>query len=190
VHFGGDDGISVVSEQEESDGGGMKSFLDNYADHAGLSLAAAGEAAISGVIIQAIADSAPHQDDYAYYISDGCYGGFNNLIFDHATVRPHRLKNSINKSHRIVTTVENGISTLEAVEELESDEESNKEKDDGLYPSTVFGPTCDSIDVVARSVFLPKICPWEIGCTSRAGKRDGRKGPSRAQNKFGPCQSF
>jgi hypothetical protein len=117
VHFGGDDGISVVSEQEESDGGGMKSFLDNYADHAGLSLAAAGEAAI----------------------------------------RPHRLKNAINKSHRIVTTVENGISTLEAVEELESDEESNKGKDDGLYPSTVFGPTCDSIDVVARSVFLPKM---------------------------------
>ena len=135
----------------------MKSFLDNYADHAGLSLAAAGEAAISGVVIQAIADSAPHQDDYAYYISDGCYGGFNNLIFDHATVQPHRLKNSINKSHRIVTTVENGISMLEAVEELESDEESNKEKDDGLYPSTVFGPTCDSIDVVARSVFLPKM---------------------------------
>jgi len=112
-----DDGISVVSEQEESDGGGMKSFLDNYADHAGLSLAAAGEAAI----------------------------------------RPHRLKNAINKSHRIVTTVENGISTLEAVEELESDEESDKEKDDGLYPSTVFGPTCDSIDVVARSVLLPKM---------------------------------
>jgi ornithine decarboxylase len=152
-----DDGISVVSEQEESDGGGMKSFLDNYADHAGLSLAAAGEAAISGVVIQAIADSAPHQDDYAYYISDGCYGGFNNLIFDHATVRPRRLKNAINKSHRIVTTVENGISTLEAVEELESDEESDKEKDDGLYPSTVFGPTCDSIDVVARSVLLPKM---------------------------------
>jgi len=38
-------------------------------------LAAAGEAAVNGVVLQAVADSAPLQDDYAYYINDGVYGG-------------------------------------------------------------------------------------------------------------------
>jgi Pyridoxal-dependent decarboxylase, pyridoxal binding domain len=42
-----------------------------------LTLAAAGEAVINGVVMQAVADSAPLQDDYAYYINDGVYGAFN-----------------------------------------------------------------------------------------------------------------
>jgi hypothetical protein len=40
-----------------------------------LTLAAAGEAAVNGMVLQAVADSAPLQDDYAYYINDGVYGG-------------------------------------------------------------------------------------------------------------------
>jgi diaminopimelate decarboxylase len=40
-----------------------------------LTLAAAGEAAVSGMVMQAVADSSPLQDDYAYYINDGVYGG-------------------------------------------------------------------------------------------------------------------
>ena len=42
-----------------------------------LTLAAAGEAAVNGVFLQAVCDSAPLQDDYGYYISDGVYGAFN-----------------------------------------------------------------------------------------------------------------
>ena len=59
-----------------------------------LTIAAAGEAAVSGVVIQAVADSAPYQDDFAYYINDGFYGAFNNLMFDHASVRPRLLRNT------------------------------------------------------------------------------------------------
>jgi ornithine decarboxylase len=40
-----------------------------------LTLAAAGEAAVNGMVLQAVADSTPLQDDYAYYINDGVYGG-------------------------------------------------------------------------------------------------------------------
>jgi len=76
-----------------------------------------------------VADSSPLQDDYAYYVNDGVYGAFNNLMFDHATVRPRVLR------------LNNG----------------GKDKDQSLYASTVFGPTCDSIDVIARSVLLPKL---------------------------------
>ena len=146
-----DDGLSVISETETS---------DNRELRGALSLAAAGEAAVSGVVIQAIADSAPYQDDYAYYVNDGCYGGFNNLIFDHATVRPRRLKHAISKNHSIVPTEYNGFITLEAVENDDSSQgydDADKEYDDGLYPSVIFGPTCDSIDVISRSVLLPKM---------------------------------
>jgi hypothetical protein len=147
-----DDNLSVVSEMEAS---------ENASGIVGaLSLMSIGEAAISGVIFQAIADTVRCQDDYAYYVNDGCYGGFNNLIFDHAIVRPRRLKNALSKSHKIMTTERNGFMTLEAVEYNSDDSitsDDDGEQSDALYPSTVFGPTCDSIDVISRSVLLPKM---------------------------------
>ena len=119
-------------------------------------LAAAGEAAVSGIVRQAIADSAqPLQDDFAYYINDGVYGAFNNLLFDHATVRPRKLRHAISAKHHIVEVVEgegeNALRTIKVVEEEASPD------DDTLYPSTVFGPTCDSMDVLSRGVLLPKM---------------------------------
>jgi hypothetical protein len=123
-------------------------------------LAAAGEAAVSGIVRQAIADSAqPLQDDFAYYINDGVYGAFNNLLFDHATVRPRKLRNAISKHHQVVEVVrgegEGALRTIEVVEE-----EEERPQDENLYSSTVFGPTCDSMDVLTRGVLLPKM---EIG---------------------------
>jgi ornithine decarboxylase len=40
-----------------------------------VTLSAAGEAAVKGLVLQAVADSAPLQDDFAYYINEGIYGG-------------------------------------------------------------------------------------------------------------------
>jgi ornithine decarboxylase len=97
-----------------------------------ISLAAAGEAAVNGMVLQAVADSAPLQDDFAYYVNDGVYGAFNNLMFDHAIVRPRVLRLEVDDPHEV-------------------------KGDQLLYASTVFGPTCDSIDVIARSVLLPKL---------------------------------
>lgn len=121
-------------------------------------LAAAGEAAVSGIVRQAIADSAqPLQDDFAYYINDGVYGAFNNLLFDHATVRPRKLRDAISPHHQVVEVIhgqgDNALRTLEVIDE---DEESSPQ-DESLYPSTVFGPTCDSMDVLSRGVLLPKL---------------------------------
>lgn len=120
-------------------------------------LAAAGEAAVSGIVRQAIADSAqPLQDDFAYYINDGVYGAFNNLLFDHATVRPRKLRDAISPGHSVVEVVhgegENALRTIEVVEE-----EQDHPQDENLYSSTVFGPTCDSMDVLSRGVLLPKM---------------------------------
>mmetsp|Transcript_23323 Transcript_23323/g.34432 ORF Transcript_23323/g.34432 Transcript_23323/m.34432 type:complete len:719 (+) Transcript_23323:316-2472(+) len=148
-----DDGLSVVSETET-----RSTQRTPFETMTGaLSLAAAGEAAVSGVVLQAIADSAPCQDDFSYYVNDGCYGAMNNLIYDHATVRPRRLKNALSKNHKVVPKERNGFMTVEAEDDDGSDGHANDTEDDTLYPSTVFGPTCDSIDVIARNVLLPKL---------------------------------
>jgi len=63
-----------------------------------------------------------------YYLPDGVYGTFNNIIYDHATPIVRPLKEP----------------PLDAT----------------LYNSTFFGPTCDSIDVIAKHVHFPSL---EIG---------------------------
>ena len=60
-----------------------------------------------------------------YYINEGVYGSFNCLIFDHAMVEPHVLR----------------------------DRNMNEEK----FPSSIWGPSCDSMDCVMKNVPLP-IC--------------------------------
>lgn len=123
--------------------------IDEETDPSGLlTLAAAGEAAINGMVLQAVANSAPLQDDFAYYINDGVYGGFNSIMFDHATVRPRIL----GPAEKIVAKEdEDGYLTLHTPDQVTDDHTRS------LYASTVFGPTCDSIDVIARSVLLPRL---------------------------------
>jgi len=122
-------------------------------------LAAAGEAAVAGVVIQSVADSVPIQDDFSYYVNDGVYGGFNSIMFDHAVVRPRALHNAaLNAGHGRARSV-SVSDTDEGFQKLAYDSESSSdlgERDD-LYTSTIFGPTCDSIDVISRSVLLPKL---------------------------------
>ena len=151
-----DDDMSAVSGMRSADMSADRSSIQLGGLDIPCVLAAAGEAAVSGIVRQAIADSAqPLQDDYAYYINDGVYGAFNNLLFDHATVRPRKLRNAISAKHQIVEVVqgegENALRTIKVVEE------DKNEDDTTLYPSTVFGPTCDSMDVLSRGVLLPKM---------------------------------
>jgi diaminopimelate decarboxylase len=121
-------------------------------------LAAAGEAAVAGVVIQSVADATTNLDDFSYYVTDGVYGGFNNIMFDHAVVRPRLLRHSslsTPKGRRRSVSLSDveGFQTLEYDTETSSDDGSS----DALYTSTIFGPTCDSIDVISRSVLLPKL---------------------------------
>jgi ornithine decarboxylase len=79
---------------------------------------------------ESLAEDTTEQEDVParevlYYLSDGLYGSFNNIVFDHAKPLPLSMKSSENKSR-----------------------------------STLFGPTCDSIDVVCKDIDLPEM---EIG---------------------------
>ena len=131
-------------------------------------LASAGEAALAGAVLEAVSSVMPGVDDYSYYCNDGVYGAFNCIMFDHAVVRPRLLRNpaiacrrntsagaSGKPGHRVQASVsKEGFKRLES-SVSDSDEEASK--DINLYSSTLFGPSCDSIDVVARSVLLPKL---------------------------------
>jgi len=74
-------------------------------------------------------------DTHAYWISDGLYGSFNCLLYDHATV------------------VARPLPRLEGQTALAKEE---------LCKSTVFGPTCDGLDTVLRGTELPemKVGDW------------------------------
>ncbi|KAG6372145.1 pyridoxal-dependent decarboxylase [Boletus reticuloceps] len=63
-----------------------------------------------------------------YYINDGVYGAFNCIMFDHQVVTPHVL--SMNGSFHLSGAV-------------------------AMSASSVWGPTCDSLDQVCKSVMLP-----------------------------------
>jgi Pyridoxal-dependent decarboxylase, C-terminal sheet domain len=74
-------------------------------------------------------------------------------MFDHASVRPRVLA----ESGKVLSHEdEDGMMTLDANSDDENSGGSNSDRDE-LFASTVFGPTCDSIDVIARSVLLPKL---------------------------------
>ena len=68
-------------------------------------------------------------------------------MFDHASVRPRVLHSS--------KSTKTNLALEKTKDEISESEEGNNPRD--LFASTVFGPTCDSIDVIARSVLLPKL---------------------------------
>ncbi|KAA8490839.1 Ornithine decarboxylase [Porphyridium purpureum] len=80
-------------------------------------------------------DDDEEEEQILYYLSDGVYGSFNNVMFDHQNPVPH---------------VTGAAAVAAAASALSS----------GAKKSTLFGPTCDSIDVICRDVTLPEL---EVG---------------------------
>lgn len=63
-----------------------------------------------------------------YWIPDGLYGSMNSLLYDHAELTSHMLGTGGKSSPGNLT-----------------------------YPSTVFGPSCDGLDVVLKDYPLPEM---------------------------------
>ncbi|KAF1796816.1 pyridoxal-dependent decarboxylase [Mucor lusitanicus] len=83
-----------------------------------------------------------HQDqtdaspEYMYYVNDGMYGSFNCIIFDHQVVHPKVL-------------MKNELFAY------------GQDLPEAQYESSVWGPTCDSIDCLNKSARLPKLEPGD-----------------------------
>lgn len=68
---------------------------------------------------------------FMYYISDGIYGSFNCIFFDSYDCQPN------------VMTSDGKFLCIH--------------KENELYESSVWGPTCDSIDCIIKKIYLPKL---------------------------------
>jgi len=64
-----------------------------------------------------------------YYISDGIYGSFNNMFFDYASPSPVPLNKKL----------------------------ENSSPTEQHHRSTLFGPTCDSLDLICKDVDMPDL---------------------------------
>ncbi|KAG8906392.1 hypothetical protein FRB99_006987 [Tulasnella sp. 403] len=76
------------------------------------------------------------QPKVMYYINDGVYGSFNCIMFDHQVVHPYVLTNG--RSFSPIVPKEKGVVSGVVLE-----------------ASSVWGPTCDSIDCVCPLTRLP-----------------------------------
>jgi ornithine decarboxylase len=75
------------------------------------------------------ASSIDHSKSIMYYINDGVYASFNCLFYDHAEVQPVLIDESRNEDLSGFT----------------------------LYKSSVWGPTCDGLDLVVKETYLPEL---------------------------------
>ncbi|KAI9495027.1 ornithine decarboxylase [Zychaea mexicana] len=82
---------------------------------------------------------AENETQYMYYVNDGMYGSFNCILFDHQEVYPQVL-------------------TRGGKLALDNEEKNNVKVEDDKGPtftSSIWGPTCDSIDCLAKEAKLP-----------------------------------
>lgn len=68
-----------------------------------------------------------------YYVNDGVYGSFNCILFDHAAVTPQ---------------------VLQKEETYLYGKSSSNEP---LFPCSLWGPTCDSMDCITKTARLPQL---------------------------------
>jgi len=86
-------------------------------------------APLSDGVTTEMKDESNDRPSVMYYINDGVYGAFNCILFDHQQVHPYVLY--MNGSFHSSGT-------------------------ENLQPSSVWGPTCDSIDCVCPVTMLPE----------------------------------
>lgn len=104
-----------------------------------------------------IPDSGESETCVDYYISDGVYGSFNNMFFDYYRPTPVAMKKEGEKDDgKPVSGSPPKTSELAPPEPTQTITTPGGTE----HRSTLFGPTCDSIDVVCKDIELPEL---EIG---------------------------
>lgn len=75
---------------------------------------------------------------FKYYINDGVYSSYNCIHYDHVLPKIRSLK-----TIKVVNTIK--------------EKDTTTDKDVALFKSTVFGPTCDSMDTIDTNCMLPEL---------------------------------
>ncbi|KAJ1662414.1 Ornithine decarboxylase [Coemansia sp. RSA 1813] len=99
-------------------------------------VASAFSLAVNVVARRQVPQSHPDNAAFMYYVNDGVYGSFNCIMFDHQHPQP-----------RVLTCAGTLVDQASATADPLSQE----------YESSVWGPTCDSIDCIMPSGLLPEL---------------------------------
>lgn len=86
-------------------------------------------------------DEKAGRNGFMYYLNDGVYSAFNNVIFEHYTPEPELIP-------------------LDQDKQLMNEDDFQQQLSggaDGLYSSVMWGPTCDSIDCIKRDFLFPEL---------------------------------
>lgn len=114
---------------------------------------------------------------FLYYINDGVYGSFNCIMFDHATPIPipayrflaeaetsnaMKFPTSNKPSTLSLSALRHGLSHVQPTREYayafsRSLHSSRATEEQRTCISTFFGPTCDSMDVVAKEIDMEEL---------------------------------
>ena len=130
-------------------------------------------------------ESTPTEPAFDYWITDGVYGNFNNIIYDWAIPEAFPLRAVGDHEEYADDDDVDDDDKKENVEEEKTHEKKSsgekhdmKKKNNPKHKSTVFGPTCDSVDVVMKAAYMPEMQngDWllfpDSGAYSRAGACD------------------
>jgi len=82
-------------------------------------------------------DSNQEERNFDYWITDGVYGNFNGIIYDWAHPEAFPLR--------------------AAGGGLEEEDDEDILEPNRKHKSTIFGPTCDSVDVIMKAAYMPEL---------------------------------
>ncbi|KCV69000.1 hypothetical protein H696_04420 [Fonticula alba] len=103
-------------------------------------------------------------DQFMYYVNDGVYGSFNCIQFDHARVIPAVLRRSGEPclgtfDQAALSHALDAISSAADNSQADTRSVTPEGEVDGdlLHTCSVWGPTCDSIDLIVPETRLPRL---------------------------------
>lgn len=97
---------------------------------------------------------------YMYYINDGVYGSFNGLMYDHATFTPTLYEAQEDTLGSMDVSTPMSMPQQTTPRKMEMRQFSTSVDPTPTYKSSLWGPTCDSLDCVVKETQLPKL---EVG---------------------------
>jgi len=121
-----------------------------------------------------IDESDAMQETIRYYINEGVYGSFNNIIYDHAHVDgfPVRKISKMEEVRERLSKLLQRRASSDPVGDAGDDIDVKGEfveNFDDVYESSVWGPTCDGLDCVLRNKFLPRLETGDWICFPNMG---------------------
>lgn len=118
---------------------------------------------------------------YMYYLNDGVYGSLANITYDHVQPVPTTLSDtyksdscysdsySSDSCNSDTCSSHSYNSDTFSPDSCNSDDYNSDSCTKKKYESIVWGPTCDSLDVISKSVMLPKMSIGDFLCFENMG---------------------